>query len=103
MQRREFITLLGSAAASSVSWPRTASAQTTFVYRLGALGPRDPFDDKSPFGSILVRVLAQRGFTLGQNLALDARGAKGDMRRVPQLRSEERRVGKECRSRWSPY
>src|SRR3712207_9371740 len=23
--------------------------------------------------------------------------------RVEQLRSEERRVGKECRSRWSPY
>ena len=23
--------------------------------------------------------------------------------RVIQLRSEERRVGKECRSRWSPY
>ena len=22
---------------------------------------------------------------------------------VPSLRSEERRVGKECRSRWSPY
>ena len=22
---------------------------------------------------------------------------------MPQLRSEERRVGKECRSRWSPY
>ena len=22
---------------------------------------------------------------------------------VPKLRSEERRVGKECRSRWSPY
>ena len=26
-------------------------------------------------------------------------GAKGD----GQTRSEERRVGKECRSRWSPY
>src|SRR2546422_5472962 len=24
-------------------------------------------------------------------------------RRGPQTRSEERRVGKECRSRWSPY
>ena len=24
-------------------------------------------------------------------------------RRVPRMRSEERRVGKECRSRWSPY
>ena len=23
--------------------------------------------------------------------------------RSPQKRSEERRVGKECRSRWSPY
>ena len=22
---------------------------------------------------------------------------------VPEVRSEERRVGKECRSRWSPY
>ncbi len=39
-------------------------------------------------GSILVRVLAQRGYTLGQNLALDARGAMGDMHRVPQLLQE---------------
>ena len=22
---------------------------------------------------------------------------------IPDMRSEERRVGKECRSRWSPY
>ena len=26
-----------------------------------------------------------------------------DEKRIHQLRSEERRVGKECRSRWSPY
>ena len=25
------------------------------------------------------------------------------MKQCPNLRSEERRVGKECRSRWSPY
>src|SRR2546430_13324584 len=25
------------------------------------------------------------------------------LNRLPRLRSEERRVGKECRSRWSPY
>ena len=25
------------------------------------------------------------------------------IRQVPGVRSEERRVGKECRSRWSPY
>ena len=80
MQRREFMRFLGHAAACSVSWPLTASAQTTSTYRLGTLGPRDPFDEKSPFGSILVRVLGQQGYTLGKNMALDARGAKGDMR-----------------------
>src|SRR6476646_223867 len=26
-----------------------------------------------------------------------------DLRKTPYRRSEERRVGKECRSRWSPY
>ena len=25
------------------------------------------------------------------------------LRKNPKIRSEERRVGKECRSRWSPY
>ena len=29
--------------------------------------------------------------------------AKMELDRQMQLRSEERRVGKECRSRWSPY
>jgi len=31
------------------------------------------------------------------------RAARADLRRDLELRSEERRVGKECRSRWSPY
>ena len=35
---------------------------------------------------------------LGSKL-LSAKGYKGE----PSSRSEERRVGKECRSRWSPY
>ena len=29
--------------------------------------------------------------------------AKGDSIQLVGFRSEERRVGKECRSRWSPY
>jgi pyruvate/2-oxoglutarate dehydrogenase complex dihydrolipoamide dehydrogenase (E3) component len=33
----------------------------------------------------------------GLSLALQA------ARALPEARSEERRVGKECRSRWSPY
>ena len=31
------------------------------------------------------------------------KGVTGKVIAVLQLRSEERRVGKECRSRWSPY
>src|ERR1700756_4930604 len=89
MQRRDFIALVSGSAIACISRPLGASAQATSkIYRLGTIGPRDPFDDKSPFGSILVRVLAERGYMLGQNLTLDARGAKGDMHRVPQLLNE---------------
>ena len=31
------------------------------------------------------------------------RGEENDNNQQPTTRSEERRVGKECRSRWSPY
>jgi putative ABC transport system substrate-binding protein len=85
MRRREFITLLGSAATSQVPWPLTASAQTASIHRLGTLGTRDPVDENSPFGSILVRALAQRGYMVGQNLVLDARSAKGAVNSVPQI------------------
>src|SRR2546430_12062542 len=39
---------------------------------------------------------ARRGLSLGCLLQLQSA-------RDPEPRSEERRVGKECRSRWSPY
>src|SRR3712207_6906844 len=52
--------------------------------------------------------LGQRQFALGRAelLVSLARGSGlEEGRRVgePDVRSEERRVGKECRSRWSPY
>src|SRR5256885_12206854 len=48
---------------------------------------------------------AERVDHSGRGLALEG-GVVGRDRTVgvePQHRSEERRVGKECRSRWSPY
>ena len=36
-------------------------------------------------------------------LAADLQAAIAPMLADPHFRSEERRVGKECRSRWSPY
>ena len=35
--------------------------------------------------------------------AVEHDGADGDLAGIGLSRSEERRVGKECRSRWSPY
>ena len=40
-------------------------------------------------------------FVVAQLLFLEAEDSEKDI--CIQLRSEERRVGKECRSRWSPY
>src|SRR2546426_10252654 len=49
----------------------------------------------------------ERGLEGNDGLALRARDRIRSLRvalsRAVRLRSEERRVGKECRSRWSPY
>ena len=39
----------------------------------------------------------------GITLAADMYTPKNAQGKLPAVRSEERRVGKECRSRWSPY
>ena len=47
--------------------------------------------------------LAQSGYDLFQKALVKER-AVGDVEEALHLyRSEERRVGEECRSRWSPY
>ena len=48
--------------------------------------------------------LAQREIDIGLGqLALAAQSGECGLQLRSLLRSEERRVGKECRSRWSPY
>src|SRR5689334_25236447 len=60
-------------------------------------------DGKSPGFAVLVqkegRALFQRGYGVRDLRSLTRIDANTNFR----LRSEERRVGKECRSRWSPY
>ena len=83
MRRREFIALLTSAA---IARPRAATAQSAQkVFRLGTLTASTPLDEKSAFGSILLKELDRRGYSLGKNLSLDARAAAGDVKRLPEL------------------
>src|SRR6266446_1275405 len=86
MKRREFLALLGGA---TLVGPRATLAQTPGrIYHLGALNPTLPMTDTSPSGMIVVKALADRGYTLGQNLRLDARGAMSDVAKFPSLLEE---------------
>lgn len=83
MLRRDFISLLAGAAIAS---PRLAIAQAqSKVYRVGTLLPGPPLDEKSPLGAILVKKLDQHGYTLGKNLAFEARGARGQVEKLGEI------------------
>src|SRR4030042_6405556 len=58
--------------------------------------PNGPYDEKPPISHRYLAVRSGIGF-FGKsgNVIMDKYGAA--------IRSEERRVGKECRSRWAPY
>jgi putative tryptophan/tyrosine transport system substrate-binding protein len=84
MRRREFI---GLAAVALV--PARASAQPApRVYRVGFLSPVTPFSDSSGPGTSFVKSMAERGYRLGQNFAIESRGARGRMGDLPQLAQE---------------
>ena len=83
MKRREFMAMLGGAALAR---PRAAFAQTPGrIFRLGTFHPVAPMTDVSPFGKIVLKVLEQHGYVVGQNLTLDARSSMGDKTRIPAL------------------
>ena len=62
------------------------------------------FRSGQPFAAEVIGMRLGRGFTDSHLMMLDEQGnevAESDDTLLH--RSEERRVGKECRSRWSPY
>jgi putative tryptophan/tyrosine transport system substrate-binding protein len=83
MLRRDFISFLGGAV---IAGPRVAIAQTpSKVYRVGTLLPGPPVDEKSPLGAFLLQKLEQQGYTLGKNLAFEARGASGQIGKLGEI------------------
>jgi len=91
MKRREFMTMVGGAA---LLLPRPAFTQTAGrTYHLGTLHPVAPMTEASPFGQIMLKVLAQHGYNLGQNLTYDARSSMGDNTKIPGLLQELKASG----------
>jgi len=84
LKRREFITLLAGAALIG---PPTAIAQKPKVYRLGTLTAGPPMSPASGDAAVLIGALTQRGYTLGQNLTYEARGAAGKLSQMPKCRN----------------
>jgi ABC-type uncharacterized transport system substrate-binding protein len=82
MRRREFIALIGGAAA----WPRTAHAQRTRkVWHLGVLQPGAP---PEPLLEAMRDRLRELGYREGQDLVLEVRWAEGKLDRLDELAAE---------------
>src|SRR3974390_77996 len=84
MRRREFITLLGSALASS---PLAAYPQQAHNPRIGVLafGRGDKSDASLTTLDAFVPALRELGYTEGQNIAFDRRFADGDANTLDEL------------------
>jgi ABC-type uncharacterized transport system substrate-binding protein len=86
MQRREFIALLGGAAASSVSWPLTARAQTAMPV-IGVISSASS-RDYVPMLAAFRKALGETGYVEGQNVRIEYVWADEQYDRLPALAAD---------------
>jgi len=88
MRRRDVLQVLASAALAA---PCGVAAQVTAkTFRLAALSAAGPgyMATTSPSVSVVIKVLAERGYKLGQNLEFQPYGADMQVARLAQLASD---------------
>jgi putative ABC transport system substrate-binding protein len=83
MRRREFIKLVAGAAIAT-PWPARAQAPSR-VFRVGTLVPGAPLDEQNPLIATFIKTLQRRGYVVGKNLIFEARGAGGDVGKLPEI------------------
>ena len=87
MRRRELITLLGGATASSFLWPLLASAQQPAPHLIGYLHSGSP-QSTAPLLAAFHDGLRETGHVEGQNLAVEYRWARDDLSRLPEMAAD---------------